>query len=77
MTNLMYSPVRLFRSHSNKKKDFELSEIRIIRIHRERELKKMWMTDQKCRNVVQVCRGLGVDLTPFSLVAHCRLLPVT
>ena len=53
-----------------KKKDFELSEIQIIRIHEERELKKCGI---QIRNV-QVGRGLGVGLTPFSLVALLQTL---
>ena len=53
------------------KKDVELSEIRVIRIHREREFKKMWMTDQECLASVQ---GVGVGLSPFSLVALLQTL---
>ena len=45
------------------------NELRIIRIHRERELKKMLMTDQECRASVH---GGGSGPTPFlscSLIA--------
>ena len=59
---IKYSGARLFRNHADKKKDFELSEIGIIRIHREREFKKMSMADQKCCTSVQ---GGGGGSNPF------------
>ena len=49
-------------------------KVRIIRIHRERELKKCgW----QIRNVVQVCTGVGVGLTSFSPVALLQTLADT
>ena len=55
------------------KKRFQLSEIRIIRIHRERELKTMWMTDQECRASVHGGGGGPNTFLSCNLIADsCR-----
>ena len=51
--------------------------LRIIRIHRERELKKMWMTDQKCTSVQGGGGGgggVGVGLILFYFVVLLQTL---
>ena len=69
-----YSRVRLFQSHWDKKKYFELSEILIIRIHREKRVKK------KCGSQISndsVCVGIhtrSLGLTPFPFLLLLLLL---
>ena len=46
-----------FKVKGIKKKDFKVSGNWIIRVNRERESKKMWMSDQECRT--GVCGGRG------------------
>ena len=55
------------------KKDFELSEIRIIKMYREREIKKMCLTDQKCRTSVQGGGGAPNPFLTCSLIADSCL----
>ena len=67
----IYSRIRLFQSHSDQKRTSNYSKFELSEYIEKESLKKCgW----QIKNIAQVCRRMGVGLTPFSLVALLQTL---